>query len=174
MGEEHVRARTVLWAAGVAASPAAHWLGAAQDRSGRVEVAADLSLPGHPEIFVIGDTALPTDAAGNRRPLPGVAPAAKQAGQYVGKVIRMRARSRKTPGPFRYRNYGSLATIGRKAAVADFGWIRLSGRLAWWLWGLAHIYFLIGFRNRLAVALNWFWSYLTFQRHARLITGPSE
>jgi NADH dehydrogenase FAD-containing subunit len=174
MGEEHVRARTVLWAAGVAASPAASWLGAAQDRSGRVEVAADLSLPGHPEIFVIGDTALPTDAAGNRRPLPGIAPAAKQAGQYVAKVIRMRAHGRTTPGPFRYRNYGNLATIGRKAAVADFGWIRLSGRLAWWLWGLAHIYFLIGFRNRLAVALDWFWSYLTFQRHARLITGPSE
>ena len=86
----------------------------------------------------------------------------------------MRARGGTTPGPFRYRNYGNLATIGRKAAVADFGWIRLSGYLAWWLWGLAHIYFLIGFRNRLAVALDWFWSYLTFQRSARLITGPGE
>jgi NADH:ubiquinone reductase (H+-translocating) len=86
----------------------------------------------------------------------------------------MRARGRTTPGPFRYRNYGNLATIGRKAAVADFGWIRLSGYIAWWLWGLAHIYFLIGFRNRLAVALDWFWSYLTFQRSARLITGPGE
>jgi NADH dehydrogenase FAD-containing subunit len=173
MGEEHVRARTVLWAAGVAASPAARWLGAAQDRSGRVEVAADLSLPGHPEIFVIGDTALPTDA-GNPRPLPGIAPAAKQAGQYAAKMIRMRAQGRKTPGPFRYRNYGNLATIGRKAAVADFGWIRLSGYIAWLLWGLAHIYFLIGFRNRLAVALDWFWSYVTFQRNARLITGSNE
>jgi NADH dehydrogenase FAD-containing subunit len=169
MGEEHVPARTVLWAAGVAASPAARWLKAAQDRSGRVEVEADLSLPGHPEIFVIGDTAL---VAGN--PLPGIAPAAKQAGQYVGKVIRMRARGGKTPGPFRYRNYGNLATIGRKAAVVDFGWIRLSGYVAWLLWGFAHIYFLIGFRNRLAVALDWFWSYLTFQRSARLITGPNE
>jgi NADH:ubiquinone reductase (H+-translocating) len=174
MGEEHVQARTVLWAAGVAASPAARWLGAAQDRSGRVEVAADLSLPGHPEIFVIGDTALPTDAAGNPRPLPGIAPAAKQAGQYVAKVIRMRVQGGKTTGPFRYRNYGNLATIGRKAAVADFGWIRLSGYIAWWLWGLAHIYFLIGFRNRLVVALDWFWSYVTFQRSARLITGPGE
>jgi NADH dehydrogenase len=164
-----VPARTVLWAAGVAASPAARWLKAAQDRSGRVEVEADLSLPGHPEIFVIGDTAL---VAGN--PLPGIAPAAKQAGQYVGKVIRMRARGGKTPGPFRYRNYGNLATIGRKAAVVDFGWIRLSGYVAWLLWGFAHIYFLIGFRNRLAVALDWFWSYLTFQRSARLITGPNE
>jgi NADH dehydrogenase len=174
MGEEHVAAQTVLWAAGVAASPAARWLKAAQDRSGRVKVEADLSLPGHPEIFVIGDTALVTDPAGNPRPLPGVAPVAKQAGQYVAKVIRMRARGRKTPGPFRYRNYGNLATIGRKAAVVDFGWIRLHGYIAWWLWGFAHIYFLIGFRNRLAVALDWFWSYLTFQRSARLITGPSE
>jgi NADH dehydrogenase len=174
MGEEQVPARTVLWAAGVAASPAARWLGATRDRSGRVEVEADLSLPGHPEIFVIGDTALPMDAAGNPLPLPGIAAAAKQAGHYVAKVIRMHARGRKTPGPFRYRHLGSLATIGRKAAVADFGWIRLSGYVAWWFWGLVHIYFLIGFRNRLAVALDWFWSYLTFQRNARLITGPSE
>ena len=98
-------------------------------------MAADGSLPGHPEIFVIGDTARPTDPAGKPRPLPGVAPAAEQAGQYVGKMIRIGARGSTTPGPFRYRNYGNLATIGRKAAVADFAWIRLSGYIAWWLWG---------------------------------------
>jgi NADH dehydrogenase len=172
MGAERLPAATVLWAAGVAASPAARWLGAGHDRAGRVEVEADLTLPGHPEIFVIGDTALATDTKGE--PLPGIAPAAKQAGAYVAKVIRARARGRRAPGPFRYRHLANLATIGRKAAVADFGRIRLKGRIAWWLWGIAHIYFLIGFRNRLAVALDWFWSYLTFQRGARLITGWQE
>ena len=172
MGAERLPAETVLWAAGVAASPAARWLGVAHDRAGRVRVEPDLTLPGHPEIFVIGDTALATDTHGE--PLPGIAPAAKQAGAYVGKVIRARARGRKAPKPFHYRHLGNLATIGRKAAVADFGRFRLKGRLAWWLWGLAHIFFLIGFRNRLAVALDWFWSYLTFQRGARLITGSPE
>ena len=172
VGDERIAARTVLWAAGVAASPAAKWLGAEKDRAGRVKVESDLSLPGHPEIFVIGDTAIATDARG--RPLPGIAPAAKQAGQYVARVIRTRIAGRKAPPPFRYRHLGSLATIGRKAAVADFGRLRLSGRVAWWLWGLVHIYFLIGFRSRLAVALDWFWSYLTFQRGARLITGAGE
>jgi NADH dehydrogenase FAD-containing subunit len=167
---ERIAARTILWAAGVAASPAARWLGAEEDRAGRVKVQADLSLPGHPEVFVIGDTALAIDAAGN--PLPGIAPAAKQAGGYVAQVIRARIAGRKTPRPFRYRHLGNLATIGRKAAVADFGRIRLSGRVAWLLWGLVHIYFLIGFRNRLAVSLDWLWAYLTFERGARLITGP--
>jgi NADH dehydrogenase FAD-containing subunit len=122
-------------------------------------------------VFVIGDTALATDAAGN--PLPGIAPAAKQAGQYVAQVIRARMAGRKAPPPFRYRHLGNLATIGRKAAIADFGRIRLSGRVAWLLWGLVHIYFLIGFRNRLVVSLNWLWAYLTFERGSRLITGPT-
>jgi len=172
MGEERLGAATVLWAAGVAASPAARWLGAEHDPAGRVKVGGDLTVPGHPEIFVIGDTALAKDATGEA--LPGIAPAAKQAGTYVARVIRARAQGRKPPAPFRYRHLGNLATIGRKAAVADFGRIRLKGRLAWWFWGAVHIYFLIGFRNRIAVALDWFWAYLTFQRGARLITGTQE
>ena len=120
---------------------------------------------------MIGDTAAASDAAG--RPLPGIAPAAKQAGQYVAAVIRARAAGRAAPAPFRYRHFGNLATIGRKAAVADFGWLRLSGRLAWLLWGAVHVFFLIGFRNRLVVLLDWLWAYLTFERGARLITGPT-
>jgi NADH:ubiquinone reductase (H+-translocating) len=168
LGDERIESRTLVWAAGVAASQAAQWLGAAPASGGRVMVGADLSLSGHPEIFVIGDTAL---VAGPRGPLPGLAPVAKQQGAYVAKVIRARLAGGRAPGPFRYRNAGSLATIGRKAAVVDFGWLRLSGRLAWFLWGGAHIYFLIGFRNRLAVAIEWLWSYLTYQRGARLITG---
>jgi NADH dehydrogenase FAD-containing subunit len=171
VGDERIQAGVVLWAAGVAASPAASWLSAESDRAGRVKVAADLSLHGHPEIFVIGDTALVVDTAG--RPLPGIAPAAKQAGDYVAKVIGARLRGRPIR-PFRYRHLGNLATIGRTAAVADFGWIRLSGGLAWLLWGIVHIYFLIGFRNRLVVALDWLWACLTFQRGARLITGHSD
>ena len=171
VGDERIPAGVVLWAAGVAASPAARWLGAESDRAGRVKVAADLSLPGHPEVFVIGDTALVSDGAGN--PVPGIAPAAKQAGQYVARVIGARLRGRRTR-PFRYRHLGNLTTIGRTAAVADFGWIRLSGWVAWLLWGLVHIYFLIGFRSRLVVALDWLWAYLTFERGARLITGHSD
>jgi NADH dehydrogenase FAD-containing subunit len=171
VGDERIQAGVVLWAAGVAASSAAKWLAAESDRAGRVKVGADLSLPGDPDIFVIGDTALATDAEG--RPLPGVAPAAKQAGQYVARAIGARLRGRPIR-PFRYRNLGNLATIGRTAAVADFGWIRLTGGLAWLLWGIVHIYFLIGFRNRLVVALDWLWAYLTFQRGARLITGHSD
>ena len=171
VGGERIQAGVVLWAAGVAASPAAKWLSAESDRAGRVKVGADLTPPGHPEIFVIGDTALATDPAGN--PLPGIAPAAKQAGQYVAGVIGARLRGRPTR-PFRYRHLGNLATIGRTAAVADFGWLRLTGWVAWLLWGLVHIYFLIGFRNRIVVALDWLWAYLTFQRGARLITGHSD
>jgi NADH:ubiquinone reductase (H+-translocating) len=171
VGDERIQAGVVIWAAGVAASPAAKWLAAESDRAGRVKVNADLSLPGHPEIFAIGDTVLATDAAGD--PLPGVAAVAKQAGKYVAGVIRARLRGQPTR-PFRYRNLGNLATIGRTAALADFGWIRLSGWIAWVLWGVVHIYFLIGFRNRLVVALDWLWAYLTFRRGARLITGHSD
>ncbi len=169
IGSERLACRTVLWAAGVAASPVARWLGVPADRAGRVSVGPDFSLPDHPDIFVIGDAAHALDTAG--KALPGVAPVAKQQGEFVGRVIRARAQGRPPPGPFRYRDRGNLATIGRKAAVADFGFVRLSGWLAWLLWSLVHIYFLIGLRNRIVVALAWFWAYVTFERGARLITG---
>ncbi|MGE0746220.1 MAG: NAD(P)/FAD-dependent oxidoreductase [Rhodospirillales bacterium] len=168
-GGVRLAAANVLWAAGVAASPAARWLGADADRTGRIMVGTDLSVPGHDTVFAIGDTALIAGPDG--RPLPGIAPVAKQQGRYVGRLIAGRVRGRGAPAPFCYRDAGNLATIGRKAAVADFGWLRLTGFPAWVLWSIAHIYFLIGFRNRLSVALNWAWAYLTFQRGARLITG---
>jgi NADH dehydrogenase len=169
IGAAQIEARTVIWAAGVAASPAGHWIGAERDGAGRIKVNPDLSIPGHPEIFAIGDTALAFDATG--KPLPGVAPVAKQQGRYVGKLIKARLGGAADIGPFRYRDYGNLATIGRKAAVIDFGRVRLRGLFAWLIWTVAHIYFLIGFRNRMMVALNWLWAYFTFQRGARLITG---
>ena len=167
--DERIAARTIIWAAGVQASPAAKWLKCEKDRAGRVIVAGDLSVPGHPDIFVIGDAAAVNAPDG--KPVPGIAPAAKQMGAYVAQVVSARLKGRPKPAPFRYRHAGSLATIGRNAAIADFGWIRLKGRLAWWLWGVAHIYFLIDFRGRLVVALQWLWSYLTYRRGARLITG---
>jgi NADH dehydrogenase len=166
---ERIEARTVVWGAGVAASPAGKWLGAQRDRAGRVVVGPDLTVTDHPEIFVIGDTASCMDAAG--KAVPGVAPAAKQMGKYAAAVIASRVSGGGAPPLFRYRNYGNMATIGRKAAVADFGRFRLSGFLAWLLWGAAHVYFLIGLRNRMVVALNWAWNYVTFGRGARLITG---
>jgi NADH:ubiquinone reductase (H+-translocating) len=166
---ERIEARTILWAAGVAASPAAKWLDAGRDRVGRVIVEPDLTLRGHPEIFVIGDTALAVDLA--NKPLPGIAPVAKQQGRYVARVIRARFARSTTPPRFHYRHLGNLATIGRKTAVADFGFLRFSGRFAWLLWGVVHVFFLIGFRNRIAVLLNWVWAYFTFQRGSRLITG---
>jgi NADH dehydrogenase FAD-containing subunit len=166
---ERIAAATVVWAAGVKASPAAAWLDAKADRVGRTVVDGDFSVPGHPDIFVIGDTAALTDAAG--RVVPGVAPAAKQAGHYVASVIRARMHGKSAPPPFRYRDQGNLATIGRRAAIADFGWIRLRGPLAWWLWGIVHIFFLIDFRSRVAVSISWLWSFLTYKRGARLITG---
>ncbi|MBV8190217.1 MAG: NAD(P)/FAD-dependent oxidoreductase, partial [Alphaproteobacteria bacterium] len=172
IGSERLAAATLIWAAGVMASRAARWLGAGCDRAGRVKVGPDLSLPGHPEIFVIGDTALALDAKG--KPLPGLAPVAKQQGFYVARVLRARLAGEAPPRPFRYRDFGTLATIGRGAAVADFGWIRLDGRLAWLLWGLVHVMFLIGFRNRIVVMLEWLWSYVTFQSGARLITEASS
>ena len=167
---ERIESRTLIWAAGVAASPAAQWLGIEPARGGRVAVRPDLSVPGHPEIFVIGDTA---EVHGPEGALPGVAPVAKQEGAYVARVIAARLSGMPAPPPFRYRSIGNLATIGRKSAVVDFGWVRLTGRLAWLVWGVAHIYFLIGFRNRMAVAVDWLWSYLTYQRGARLITGEN-
>ncbi len=170
LGAERLEARTVIWGAGVMASPAGAWLGVPTDRAGRVPVGPDLTAPGHPEIFVLGDTAAATGPDG--RPLPGVAPVAKQQGEYVARLLRARATGR-CIGPFRYRDYGSLATIGRKRAVAEFGRLRVTGLPAWLLWGVAHVWFLIGFRNRASVALSWVWSYLTYQRGARLITGMS-
>lgn len=163
----------VIWAAGVAASPVAKWLDVDGDRAGRVAVGPDLTVPAHPEIFVIGDCALATGKGG--KPLPGLAPVAKQQGEYVGALLK---RLNKAPGaartPFRYKDFGALATIGRKIAIADFGGVQLRGFIGWLTWSLAHIYFLIGFRNRFSVALDWAWSYLTFERGARLITGPVD
>ena len=165
-----IDAGTVIWAAGVIASPAARWLGAEADRAGRVKVAPDLSLPGHPEIFVIGDAATVADSAG--KPVPGIAPAAKQMGHYVGTLIAARIAGRIETGPFRYTHLGELATIGRRAAVVKLGRLQLQGFIGWVFWAAVHIYFLIGVRNRFIVAFSWLWTYLTFQRGARLITGP--
>lgn len=171
-GGEPVPAATVIWAAGVAASPAADWLGAPKDRAGRVEVLPDLSVPGHPEILVIGDCAAVRDLGG--APVPGIAPAAKQQGRYAAAVIGARVSGSEPSGPFRYRHAGNLATIGRRSAVIDFGRLRLKGWLAWWVWGIAHIYFLIGMRSRLIVTIQWLWAYVRFERGARLITGMEE
>jgi NADH dehydrogenase len=165
---EFIATRTIIWAAGVMASPAGRWLGAETDHAGRVKVRADLSVPGYPDVFVIGDTATVSTVDG--KPLPGVAPVAKQQGQYVARALIARHEGR-TAEAFRYRDFGSLATIGRSRAVAEFKSIRLTGFTAWVLWSVAHVYFLIGFRNRFIVALNWAWSYITFQRGSRLITG---
>ena len=166
-----LEAANVMWCAGVEASPVARWLGVPAAKGGRVQVAPDLSVPGHPEIFVIGDAAFATGPDGV--PLPGLAPVAKQQGHYVGKLITRRVRGDPNPPPFRYRDEGALATIGRHSAIADFGWIRLTGFVAWVLWGIVHIFFLIGFRNRASVFLNWVWAWVTYGRGARLITGET-
>jgi NADH dehydrogenase/putative oxidoreductase len=166
---KRIVSRQVLWAAGVMASPAAKWLNTPADNAGRVKVNADLSVPDHPNIFVIGDTALSN--AWNGQPVPGLAPAAKQGGKYVATVLRALIQQKPKPDPFVYRHLGSLATIGRKAAVADFGFVKLWGAPAWWLWGIVHVGFLVGIRNRLSTMINWFWSYLTFGGGIRLITG---
>ncbi|MBV9079200.1 MAG: NAD(P)/FAD-dependent oxidoreductase [Methylobacteriaceae bacterium] len=169
-----IESRCIVWGAGVRASQAAKWIGAETDNVGRAKVGPDLTVPGHPNVFVIGDTAHALDMDG--KPLPGVAPVAKQQGRYVAQAIKARLRGASVPR-FMYRNWGSLATIGRRSAVVQFGATpdrrrKLSGYLAWWLWGIAHIAFLIGFRNRVSVVTNWVWSYLTFARGTRLITGP--
>ncbi|MEC5400292.1 NAD(P)/FAD-dependent oxidoreductase [Uliginosibacterium sp. H1] len=167
---QRIASRTVLWAAGVAASPLARSLGVELDRAGRVPVGTDLSVAGFPEIFVAGDLAAVTQ---DGKPVPGVAPAAKQMGAHVARVIKARLAGEKAPD-FRYRHMGSLATIGRMAAVVDLGPVHLSGLLAWWFWLFIHIFFLIGFRNRVTVLMNWAWSYWTYQRHARIIFTPPE
>jgi len=166
MGPERIETRTIMWSAGVEASPAGRWLGAEIDRAGRVKVEPDLSLPGRPHIFVLGDTALVTGVGG--QPLPGVAPVAKQQGAYVAQVIAARVAGQPV-APFHYRDYGMLATIGRSHALVQFGRVKLSGFPAWVLWCFAHIFFLIGFRNRLFVMLNWAWNFLASRRGARLI-----
>ena len=165
---EHGRidAATIIWAAGVMASPAASWLNAGRDRAGRVKVGPDLSVPGHPQVFVIGDTADVVD----QPHIPGIAPAAKQMGRYVGRLIAARVAGRPAPPPFHYRHLGDLATVGRQAAVVKLGWLELTGFIGWVFWSVVHIYFLIGVRDRFIVAFTWFWDYVTFQRGARLIT----
>jgi NADH dehydrogenase len=166
-GGKSLQAKTIIWAAGVRASPAAEWLGASTDRAGRLQVLPDLTVPGHPEIFAVGDTVTINGPDGN--PVPGIAPAAKQQGRYVANLIKARLRN-ETLGPFVYNHAGNLAQIGKRLAVIDFGRIKLRGTIAWWIWGIAHIYFLIGLRHRLAVAISWLWIYTRSQRGARLIT----
>ncbi|WIX23885.1 NAD(P)/FAD-dependent oxidoreductase [Xanthomonas arboricola pv. corylina] len=167
LGDTFVPTRTVVWAAGVAASPLARTLGVPLDRAGRVLVEPDLSVPGHPEIFVGGDLA---SVQQDGRPVPGVAPAAKQMGKHIAKAIRARHRGQPAPA-FRYQDYGNLATIGRMAAIVHVGKLKLSGIVAWWFWLAAHVYFLIGFRNRFVVLVNWAMAYWSYQRAARIIFG---
>jgi len=167
-GGGHIDAATVIWAAGVAASPAGTWLDAARDRAGRVEVMPNLTVKGFPEIYVIGDTA--TVRGKGERPVPGVAPAAKQMGEYVGKVLAAKILGREIAAPFVYRNLGDLAAVGRKSALVSLGRFELSGFIGWLFWCVAHIWFLIGFRSRVVVTFSWIWSYVTSKRSARLIS----
>ncbi|MDS4019453.1 MAG: FAD-dependent oxidoreductase [Candidatus Competibacter sp.] len=169
---QRIGSRTVFWAAGVMASPAAQWLETEADSAGRLKVGPDLTVPGLPDVFAVGDTAL--SEAWDGKPVPGLAPAAKQQGVYVARIIKARLEGRTHLPPFRYRHLGNLATIGRQAAVVDFGGFKLSGALAWWLWGVAHVFFLVDPRKRLSVAIEWFWAYLTYKRGTRLITGGRE
>ena len=167
IGAERLAARTVIWAAGVAASPLGKSLGVTLDRAGRVPVGADLSLPQHPEVVVIGDLAAATSEG---KPVPGISPAAKQMGRYAAKCILQRMRGEPSK-PFRYIDYGQLATIGRNAAVAVIGKLQISGYPAWLVWLFAHIYFLIGFRNRIVVLFDWALAYWSFERNARIVAG---
>jgi NADH:ubiquinone reductase (H+-translocating) len=169
IGQESLPAHTVIWAAGVAGAPLAASLGVPLDRAGRVIVEPDLSIPGHPEVFVVGDLARFTHQTGE--PLPGVAQVAMQGGASAAANIRRRLAGQPTE-PFRYRHYGSMATIGRASAVADFGWARLSGFVAWLIWLFIHLLWLVGFRSRVAVLMKWAVSYVSYQRSVRLITGP--
>ena len=168
LGDDFVESKSVVWAAGVVASPAAKWLGEKGDRAGRLIVDEYLNVPDDTSIFAIGDTALAMAWEGN--PVPGLAPAAKQMGEYSAKRILADLNLISAPGPFAYKHLGSLATIGRKSAIADFGFIRLTGSLAWWLWGAVHVMFLVGFRSRFSVMLDWAWGYFTYRTSTRLIT----
>lgn len=167
LGDKPIPARTIIWAAGVQASPASQWLDAEADRAGRVRVTDTLALPDDPAIFVLGDTA---NVESGGRQVPGIAPAAKQQGKYAARLIRSRLDGKAAPAPFHYRHMGDLATIGQNAAIIDFGRFQMKGLLAWWVWGIAHIYFLIGGRSRLMVTISWLWSYFSGQNSARLIT----
>jgi NADH dehydrogenase len=169
IGDSRIPARTVIWAAGVAASPLGATLGAPLDHAGRVRVQSDLSIPDHPEVFVVGDLA---SAQSGGEPVPGIAPAAKQMGAHAARNVLARIAGQPAR-PFRYRDYGTLATIGRRAAVAVIGRVRLWGYPAWLAWLFAHIFFLIGFRNRFVVLMEWAWSYWTFERHARIVIGAA-
>lgn len=170
-GGERINAHTIIWTAGVMASPAGKWLGAEEDRAGRVKVASDLSVPGHRNIFVIGDTA---SVMQDDKPLPGVAPVAMQEGRYVAALIAQRVAGKELHKPFHYFNKGNLATVGRAYAIVDIARIRLTGFIAWLIWLVVHIYYLIDFRNRVVALFQWAWTYFTYARGARLITFDNE
>ena len=169
---KRIEAGTVIWGAGVKASPAGEWLGVERDRAGRIPVRPDLSVVGRPDIYALGDSALAQDAGG--APLPALAQVAAQQGKYLGRALAANLASGAPMPPFRFRNRGNTAIIGRNAAVFDFGWAQLKGRLAWLLWAIIHVYLLVGFDNRLRVTLQWIWAYLTYERVARLIMGDVE
>ncbi|MGV3652073.1 MAG: NAD(P)/FAD-dependent oxidoreductase [Devosia sp.] len=171
-GGETVETPNVFWCAGVQAQPVAAWLGAETDKQGRVKVDGQMRVPGHGEIFVIGDAAALEGSDG--RPYPALAPVAKQQGAYVAEIIKAEAAGKPAPGPFRYRDWGTMATIGRSAAVGKFGKVAVKGFFAWVLWGLVHVGYLVGFRNRIVVLVNWFWQWLTYRKGARLITGSAD
>jgi NADH dehydrogenase len=172
IGGDRIAAATIIWAAGVKASPASHWLNEESDKAGRVIVRSDLSIKSDPNIFVIGDAALVMNEDGE--PVPGIAPAAKQQGRFVADLIAKRITGKSGPGAFRYRHSGYLATIGRRSAVIEFSLWRMTGWPAWWIWGIAHIYFLVGVPSPLVVSIRWFWEYITYSRGARLITGVEQ
>lgn len=172
IGDRRLDAGVVAWAAGVRASPAAAWTDAAADRAGRAIVGPDLSVPGSTNVFIIGDAASVARADGT--PVPGLAPAAKQQGAFVGKLIAAKIKGEPWSKTFRYEDFGALATVGRKSAVVEFGNLRLTGFVAWLFWCVVHVYFLIGFRNRIVITLDWLWSYFTLERGARLITGDQS
>jgi len=172
VGETRIETSTVLWCAGTAARPAARWTGAEEARNGAAKVGANCALLDRPEIFVVGDAASMDDGAGGV--LPGLAPVAKQQGAYVGKLLKRRLEDRPPPGPFRYRNYGTMAIIGRSRAIADFGWFTLTGFPAWLTWSLVHLMLLVDFRSRLTVYVNWSWAWFTYGRGARLLAGAAR
>jgi NADH dehydrogenase len=172
VGGTRIEAGLILWCAGTEARPAARWIGAPAARNGAIQVEADCSVPGHPEIFAIGDVA--SFSAGLSAPLPGLAPVAKQQGGYVGRLIKARIAATAPPGPFRYRDWGTMAVIGRSHAIADFGRFKLTGFPAWLTWSLVHLMLLVDFRSRVVVYLNWSWAFFTYGRGARLLTGNAH
>jgi NADH dehydrogenase len=169
VGDTRIDTVNILWCAGTQARPAARWLGAEAARNGAIRVKPDCSVPGYPEIFAIGDVASLDDASG--KPLPGLAAVAKQQGIYLGKLLQARIAGRSDFPPFRYRDLGTMAVIGRSRAIADFGWMRLTGFIAWLAWSLVHLMLLVDFRSRLMVYVNWTWAWFTYGRGARLLTG---